>query len=117
MHLLVVADTAVAVMAAAVMAVDTSVDMAAGISEGTVAATSVVAISEVDTSADIVVDTSLAATAAISGMAIGGVTALVRAGFGRMLTANTCGIATKEPAGNSDSILLAGMSYSGCPGL
>jgi hypothetical protein len=34
-------------------------------------------------------------TAGISGMAIGGTTALARAGYGRTITASTCGPATK----------------------
>ncbi len=39
--------------------------------------------------------TSRADTAAISGTAVGGITALARAGYGRMFTASTCGGAIK----------------------
>src|SRR5215471_17082278 len=34
-------------------------------------------------------------TGGISGMAVGGITALARAGYGRTITASTCGPATK----------------------
>jgi hypothetical protein len=39
--------------------------------------------------------TSRVDTTAISGTAVGGITALVRAGYGRTFTASTCGPATK----------------------
>jgi hypothetical protein len=39
--------------------------------------------------------TSRVDTTAISGTAVGGITALVRAGYGRTITASTCGPATK----------------------
>jgi hypothetical protein len=37
--------------------------------------------------------------AAISGMGVGGITALARAGYGRTITASTCGRAIKEMVG------------------
>lgn len=39
--------------------------------------------------------TSQVGTAGISGMAVGGITALARAGYGRNITASTCGSAIK----------------------
>jgi hypothetical protein len=39
--------------------------------------------------------TSQVDTAAISGTAVGGITALARAGYGRNITASTCGSAIK----------------------
>src|SRR6266436_174745 len=42
------------------------------------------------------VHTSRVGTAAISGTAVGGITAWVRAGYGRTFTASTCGCAIKE---------------------
>jgi hypothetical protein len=48
--------------------------------------------------------TSRVDTTAISGTAVGGITALVRAGYGRTITASMCGLATNGPERHFDDL-------------